>query len=56
MINVTILDKLLNKIKMKTGIEKFDDTKTLISKGNTLADEVTLKNVVILIRCIKKKV
>ena len=42
-------DKVLGKIKMIKGIQKFDYTKILFNTDDKLADEVTLKNVVILI-------
>ena len=41
-----VLDKVLNKIKEITGCEKFDDAKIL--------DDITLKNVVILMACVIK--
>ena len=49
-----ILDKLLDIIKKIIGIEKFDDTKTLIETNDILPDVITLKNIVILITCIIK--
>ena len=49
-----ILDKLLDIIKKIIGIEKFDDTKTLIETNDILPDVITLKNIVILITCILK--
>ena len=49
-----MLNKVLNKIKMVKGIERFNSTKILIDTDNKLADEVTLENVVILISCIIK--
>ena len=36
MINYNILDKVLDKIKEITGIEKFDDTKILIDTDDKL--------------------
>ena len=48
-----MLDRLLDKIKMIIGIEKFGNTKILIDTDDKLADEVTLKNVVILTSCVK---
>ena len=39
---------------MVIGIEKFNDTKILIDTNDEFADEVTLKNAVILILCIIK--
>ena len=49
-----MLNKVLNKIKMLKGIERFNSTKILIDTDNKLADEVTLENVVILISRIIK--
>ena len=43
-----MLDKVLEKIKDIISIEKFDETKILIDTGNKLPDDITLKNVVIL--------
>ena len=40
---------------MIIGIEKVDDTKMLIDTDHKLADEVTLKNIVILISCVIKE-
>ena len=48
-----MLDKVLDKIKMIIGFEKFDDTKILIETGDNLPDDVTLKYV-ILITCVIK--
>ena len=48
-----VLVGVLDKIEMIIGIEKFDDTKIFIDAYNKLADEVTLKNAVILISCAK---
>ena len=36
-----ILDKMLSKIKMIIGAEKFDNTKKLINTYDKLPDEVT---------------
>ena len=44
-----ILDKALNKIKIIIGIEKVDDKKILIETDEKLPNNVTFKNVVILI-------
>ena len=49
-----MLDKLLDKIKEIIGIKNFDDTKILIETDDKLPDEITLKNVVILITCVIK--
>ena len=40
---------MFDRIKMIRGIEKIDNTKILIEADNKLADEVKLKNVVVLI-------
>ena len=45
-----ILDKVLDKIKEITGIEKLDDVKILIDRDNRIADDFPLKNVINLIR------
>ena len=45
-----ILDKVLDKIKEITGIEKLDDVKILIDRDNRVADDFPLKNVINLIR------
>ena len=37
------------------GIEKFDDTKILIDIDNKLPDDITLKNVVVLMTCVIKE-
>ena len=49
-----ILYGVLDKIKMIRGIEKIDNTKMLIEADNKLADEIKLKNVVVLITCVIK--
>ena len=46
-----MLDKVWDKIKLIIGIEKFDDIKIMIETHNKLPDEVTLKNVAIIITC-----
>ena len=46
-------DYMLDKVKIIIGIEKFDNTKKLIDTDK-LADEVTLKNTLMLITCIVK--
>ena len=51
MVGDYMLDKVLDKIKMIIGIKKFDDTKILIEADDKLLDDVTLKNVVIIITC-----
>ena len=49
-----MLDKVLDKIKEGIGIEKFDNTKILIDTDNKLPDDITMKNIVIIIICIIK--
>ena len=48
-VNDYMLHKVLNKNKEIIGLEKFDDTKILIDMDDKLPDDVSLKNVVILI-------
>ena len=50
------VDKVLDKIKEITGIEKIGNTKMLIEGDDILPDDITLKNVVTLIACIIKDV
>ena len=47
---------MLDKIKESIGIydKKYDDTKILIDTDDKLPDDITLKNVAILVTCIKK--
>ena len=54
MVDEYILEHVLDKSKEIKGIEKLDDTKILIDIDDTLGDEITLKNVVIIISCIMK--
>ena len=51
MVNDCMLNKVFRKIKEIIGIENFDDTKILIETGNKLPDDITFKNVVILMTC-----
>ena len=51
MVNGNILYKILDKSKNIIGIEKFDDCKILIETDDKLPDDITLKNVAILITC-----
>ena len=48
--------KVLGKVKKTICIRKFDDTKTLIDTDDNLPNNITLKNVTILINdvCYKK--
>ena len=43
------LNKALDKIKKIIGIKKFDDTKILTDKNDKLPNDITLKNVSILV-------
>ena len=47
-----MLDKVLDKIKEIIGIEKSDNTKILIDTEDKLPNDITLKNVAILITCV----
>ena len=49
-----MLDKVLDKIKEILVIEKFDNTKILIDADDKLPNDITLRNVLILITCIIK--
>ena len=46
--------KVLHKIQKIMDIEKFDDIKLLIDADDKLPDDISLKNVVILITCVIK--
>ena len=47
------LNIVLDKIKRK-GIEKLEDTEILIDIDDEFPDDITLKNAVILMRCVIK--
>ena len=49
-----MLDKVFDKIEELVGIEIFDDTKVLIGINDELPDDITLKDVVILMTCFIK--
>ena len=49
-----MLDKVLDKIKEIISIQKVDDSRILIDTDNKLLDDITLKNVVILMTSIEK--
>ena len=53
MVDNSILNKVLDKIKKIIGIEKFDDTKILIETDDKLLDDVTIKNVILITFVIK---
>ena len=46
----------MDKIKQIIGIENFYDTKILIGANDKLPDDITLKNVVILMTCVMKHI
>ena len=52
MVDDYMLDKVLDKVKEIIGIAQFDYTKILIDMDNKLPDDITLKNVVILMTCV----
>ena len=54
MVDEYILEHVLDKSKEIKGIGKFDDTKILVDIDDTLGNEITLKNVVIIVSCIMK--
>ena len=49
-----MLDNALDKNKEILGIEKFDNSKILNDTDDKLPDDITLKNVVILMICVIK--
>ena len=54
MVDDYMLYKKLERIKKTIGIEKFDDAKILIDTDDKLPNNITLKNVVILMTCVMK--
>ena len=46
-----MVDKVLDKIKEKIGIGKFDDTKILINTDDKSPGGITLKRIVMLMKC-----
>lgn len=54
MVDEYILEHVLDKSKEIKGIGKLDDTKILVDIDDTLGNEITLKNVVIIVSCIMK--
>ena len=54
MVDDYILNEILHKIKEIIVIEKFDDSTILVDTDDKLLDYITLKNAVILMRCVKK--
>ena len=53
MVDDYTLNKILDKIK-RIGIKKLEDTKILIDEDDKLPDDISLKNVVILMTCVVK--
>ena len=54
MLDDYMLDKVSGKIKEIIGTEEFHNTKILIDTDDKLPDDITLKNVVILMTCVVK--
>ena len=50
----SMIDIVLEKIKKIIDIEKFDDAKILIDTNDKLPDDITLKNIAIIITCVIK--
>ena len=55
-VHIYMLNKESDQIKKIIGIEKLDDTKILIDMDDKLPDDITLKNVVMLMTCAKKMI
>ena len=54
MIDYHMVDKVLDKIKEIIGIEKIDDTNILINTEDNVSNQITSKNVAILLTCATK--
>ena len=54
MVDDYILHKVLDKLKEIIEIKKLDDTKILIDTDDKLPDDITIKNLVILMKCVTK--
>ena len=52
MVDDYMLERVLDKITEIIGIENFDNTKILIDTNDQLPQDITWKNVVILMTCI----
>ena len=52
MVDDYMLERVLDKITEIIGIENFDNTKILIDTNGQLPQDITWKNVVILMTCI----
>ena len=55
-VHIYMLNKESDQIKKIIGIEKLDDTKILIDMDDKLPDDITLKNVVMLMTRAKKMI
>ena len=54
MLDDYVENKVLDRITEIIGIEKIDNTKILIDTDDKLSDDVTLKDIVILVTCFTK--
>ena len=54
MVDGYVPDKVLDKIKEKIDIGKIDDTKILVETDDKLPDHITLKYVMVSVRCVIK--
>ena len=54
MVDDYMLDTVLDNIKEIKGIKKFDNTKILMDRDDKLPDDITIKNVVLLVTCVIK--
>ena len=54
MVDDNILDKVLDKIKKIIGTEKVDDAKIFIETDDKLPDDISFKNILILMTCVIK--
>ena len=54
MVDDCMLNKVLDKTLKITGIKHFNNTKIFIDTDGKLPDDITFKNVVILMTCIIK--
>ena len=54
MVDDYMLDTVLDNIKEIIGFKKFDNTKILMDRDDKLPDDITIKNVVLLVTCVIK--
>ena len=54
MVDYYMLHEALDKIKNIIGIEKFDDANILMDTDDKFLDDITLKNAVISMTCVKE--